>query len=498
MKLHESIKQLTSKFGQEVLAEKRLANLVADLNGYEDCPAMKHVFRGLVKEGYAQKLFAAYESDPADAKAKAEDMAKDFAKSANFKLDLVTYGFDSLLYSLNCLESIKEPVSRGFDPTSKGDADLLDNLPARLDDLKKQYLDLLDKLIVLPVNAVTDAQAYYTTESLTKLYAIEAQIAAIAQQMGEAATSPWCEKKRNKKLDALHNLQKNEIAKASEDKAKAKKRRTTLLVSIGIAASILVAVMGMIISYSASSDARSQFEETIQRGEECIASGDYKTAFQLFDEAKENYSGFMTSLYQNDAERHKLNNIDRMVAEANSLISQGQLGKAEGILTSVPTDVLQSDSKRSDHVSDAFSLLLNTRRSLFDQLLANISVNNGHLDSEHKKQLDVLLTDYPDDYWLNIMAQRDKDGGRVKKKKASTPTSSSRVELAGAQSVTAEEQSVTPKPEIDLAKEAQALMTNMAANGGKLDAQGKAKFEELIKDYPDDYWLNVIKKKEEQ
>lgn len=41
MKLHEATKQLVTQFGQNVVAEVRLANLLADLNGYQEYPAMK-------------------------------------------------------------------------------------------------------------------------------------------------------------------------------------------------------------------------------------------------------------------------------------------------------------------------------------------------------------------------------------------------------------------------------------------------------------------------
>lgn len=495
MTLHESLKQLVAQFGQTVVSEQRLANLVADINGYEECPAMKQVFRGLVKDGYAQKLFAAYEQNPADAIAKASNLSKEFAVASNFKPELTTYGFDCILWALGCTDSISEPLFNGFDPTSKGDADLLDNLPGRLESLKKQYLDLLDNLVVLPHDALADAPAHYTTDSLNKLYAVEARMAAIAQQMGEAAPSEWCKNKRTHKLADLHNIQKNEATKANEAEARANKRRVSLITGIGIAASILVSAIGMFIAYSGSAEERAQFYAAIQRGEESIANADYQTGFQLFDEAKANYSGFMASFYQNEAEQHKLDNIDRMVREANSLISQDLLGSADAILSSVPKNVLLSDAKRRKQVDDAYSLLNNTRTTLFNQFLANILANNGHLDAEHKKKLEALLADMPDEYWLNTIAQKDKEKAKHKKGTSAKPSSP---QVEANEAAKAVEPATPPQPEIDLAKEAQALMANMAANGGKLDAQGKAKLDALIKEYPNDHWLNVIKKKEEQ
>lgn len=54
MKLHEAIKQLVTQFGESVVTEVRLANLLADLNGYQDYPAMKTVFKEVLKAGYGR------------------------------------------------------------------------------------------------------------------------------------------------------------------------------------------------------------------------------------------------------------------------------------------------------------------------------------------------------------------------------------------------------------------------------------------------------------
>lgn len=57
MTLHEAIKKLVAQFGESIVTEVRLANLLADLNGYQDYPAMKMVLKEFLKAGYGKKLF---------------------------------------------------------------------------------------------------------------------------------------------------------------------------------------------------------------------------------------------------------------------------------------------------------------------------------------------------------------------------------------------------------------------------------------------------------
>ncbi len=97
MKLHEATKQLVAQFSKNIVTEVRLANLIADINGYEEYPAMKMVFKDLLKAGYGQMLYDAYKKKPLLAFNKSINYTKEFVSKSNYKEDLVSYAFDSLL-----------------------------------------------------------------------------------------------------------------------------------------------------------------------------------------------------------------------------------------------------------------------------------------------------------------------------------------------------------------------------------------------------------------
>lgn len=112
MTLHEAIKKLVAQFGESIVTEVRLANLLADLNGYQDYPAMKMVLKEFLKAGYGKKLFDIYSKDSQNAISKSVDFTKTFASVSNYKEDLISYASDCILFALGCITTINEPMNQ--------------------------------------------------------------------------------------------------------------------------------------------------------------------------------------------------------------------------------------------------------------------------------------------------------------------------------------------------------------------------------------------------
>lgn len=217
MTLHEAIKELVAQFGENIVTEVRLANLLADLNGYQDYPAMKMVLKDILKAGYGKKLFDIYSKDAQNAIRKSVNYAQTFAIESNYKEDLVSYAFDCVLFALGCITTINEPMTKGYDPYTKGNGDILDNLANQLASLQKQYLDLLDRLVTLPQNIYKDAPGYYSTEALNKLYAVEARIAVIIKETNSTVSLDWCTNKRTEKIEYFKKQKTDAVAKGLDE-----------------------------------------------------------------------------------------------------------------------------------------------------------------------------------------------------------------------------------------------------------------------------------------
>lgn len=492
MNLQEAIKQLVSQFGESIISEIRLANLLADLNAYEEYPAMKPVFKEILKTGFGKKLYDAFKVNPANIQNVSDSLMKQMAKEYKFKADLMSYGFDCLLFGIGCIDSVKEPLSNGYDPFSKGDQDFLNNLPGLLDSLQKEYLDLLDSLITLPKDILRDAPGYYSTEALTKLYAIEAKIAAVQQESMSNSKlllkyNGWCEQKRAEKLafykkkkdEAVELDKKRKIAIAKETLDNYQQQYLKLLSSsiiipkkfgikksgyynettlkelsqiesgikiaydnqskqyddwcekelakalakykvdssniakqfalkIGVSTAAFIGIAGTGTSYITSASDIRQFDQTILQGEQSASSGNYGKALQLFDNAKNNYHGsFRSGHYEDIANEHITSSIDAAAASINTIIGQGKLTKASSILSSLPMKVVVEDENNAGKINEAKENLTKAIGEGLNNLISNISQNNGHLDTKGKEQLKELLSINPNDYWLNFIKNKE-------------------------------------------------------------------------------------------
>lgn len=469
MKLQQAIKQLVAQFGDDIVTEVKLAHLVADLNGYEEYPAMKQVIKDSLQAGYGKKLLEFYKQDPKSVPHRSIDLAKAFAKESHYKQELVSYGFDSILFGLGCSTSINEPLSQQ-------EGNILDKLADQQAAYQKQYLDLLDRLLTKPDNMLRDAPGYYTTEALNKLYAVEAKICALQQQLN-SADSGWCKQKREEKLVYYQKQKSNFVRKTADDLkkkylhvlssslvipkklfikrsgyytadtlnklssletdikqayyqmnksyddwckketdnylAKYKVKATSIawqfLGKIGVPAAICMGALGTGISYRSSFDAIDQFEDTLQQAAQSASEGNYDKALQLFSDAKKGYNAsFRPSHYHELADEYITANIDRVTTACNQLIEQGQLVEASVLLNKLPPPIVAANEANLGKVNTAKATLATAIEKDLDNLISNISQHKGHLDAKAKAHLEELLKINPNHYWLNFIKNKEK------------------------------------------------------------------------------------------
>lgn len=477
MKLHEAVKQLVTQFGETVVTEVRLANLLADLNGYQDYPAMKMVFKEILKAGYGQELYSAYKANPQKALREEYNLTKKIAAKTRFKEDLVSYSLDCILFAIGGITTINEPFSKGFDAFSSGSGDILNNLSSQLSALKKQYVDLLDKLATLPDNILRDAPGYYSTEALNQLYAIEAKIAAILQETNASRELNWCEQKRNEKLESFKRQKTDAVAKGlnpkkdeytrslktlliiphkffikssgyydhdgeqklhaieldikliyynmgqpyngwcESEKAKYLSKHKVdngnialqVLLKIALPIIILVISASASISYISSTDEIDRFEQMIAEGEQLASKGDYANALQRFSTAKSDYNApFRTSHYKDVAEEHINSNIENAIQKSQTLTFEGKLVESSNLLNSLPQEIVSEDLQNLEKFNKAKKGLTAAVETGLDNIIGNISRNNGKLDAKGRETLNELLKINPNDYWLKFIKNKEK------------------------------------------------------------------------------------------
>lgn len=218
-KLNIAIQTILKQYGLDFIASSKLANILLDYRAFEEYPSTKPIIKDILNKGYGKRLLDIYNSHPENIHSDLVPIIDEYCSDTTYKKDHISYVFDCLIYGLGCIDSVNEPFSNTFNPyATKGN--VLDTLSEQYDLLKKQYVDLLDKLVIKPNDILKDAAGYYTTESLTQLYAIEAKILVLHQQLAKNEAD-WCKTQlRNKIL--LFNTEKEDAVKQKlqEDKDK--------------------------------------------------------------------------------------------------------------------------------------------------------------------------------------------------------------------------------------------------------------------------------------
>lgn len=476
MTLHEAIKELVAQFGENIVTEVRLANLLADLNGYQDYPAMKMVLKDILKAGYGKKLFDIYSKDAQNAIRKSVNYAQTFAIESNYKEDLVSYAFDCVLFALGCITTINEPMTKGYDPYTKENGDILDNLANQLASLQKQYLDLLDRLVTLPQNIYKDAPGYYSTEALNKLYAVEAKIAVIIKETNSTVSLDWCTNKRTEKIEYFKKQKTDAVAKGLDE---LRCQYKTLL------ASLIIVPKKFGIKRSGHYD---------DNGEKKLSS--------VEDDIKLNYYN-MGSTYDNWCEKEKNKYLAKYHIDNKSVALQlsAKIGIPAAIFIGASGTGISYMTSSSAIEQFEHTIALGEQQATAGEYGKAIQLfsdaKNNYTASFRPIHYQGIAVEHIKEIVNNVTQSSVKMVEEGRLIDANTLLSSLPQEVISKNKQLSEQYN-SAKSALDKAINdgLDNLISDIASNHGKLSDTSKQKLNELLKINPNDYWLNFIKNKE--
>lgn len=476
MKLHEAIKRLIGQFGNGVVAEVRLANLLADLNGYEEYPAMKSVFKDIQKEGFGQKVYECFCKNDDSVLSEIPAFIQQCADKTGYKEDLISYGFDSILYGLGVVKTVNEPLSKGYDPKAK-DGDILDTMDEQLSGLQKQYLDLLDRLATQPKDILHDSPAYYSAEVENKLYAIEAKIAVLLQELGKPNDKDWCNGKKTEKLSE-YKKQKEVAVKTLLDELKSK--YSNLL------ASSIITPRRFFIKSSGYYDEEGQ--QSLSQVEEDIKSAYYNIGVAYDDWCEKTKNDYLAK-HHVETSNVVVQVIGKIGIPAAMLVGASATGvsyttSSDAIQRFEQTISLGEQKEAADQYGDAINLF-NDARLQYDG-----SFRSGHYQSIANEHIVASVDKAVADCQKLIEQGKLKDASNILN---SLPT---KVITENAENVDKVNAARTMLDKV-ISEGLDNLISNISTNKGHLDATAKSQLNELLAINPNDYWLNFIKNKEQ-
>lgn len=389
-KLPEYIKDVIQQYGKDIVKDSRLSNILNDVASFDDVPAAKNVLRTILKKGYGARLLEEGKNTT-EWKLRTNTYSREISATFGYQQEIVNYLFESITYGLGWTNSIPfyETPGNGFsDSKNETNKSAISDLNGELAIQRKEYLQLLEKLLVVP----SKTSAYYPASALTQLKLVEGKIRLLCDALC-IKDNGWCQKEKEKVLKAYY-----------KDTSSLKKKAY-----LKFAAVAAVAIIGGTIgaTYVSSMDEMDSYNQTIQQGDAFMSSGLYDQALSNYQDAYTNYNAFNSSGYKHDAFQKMNMAVDRLIEggknDNTTLLSAYNAIQSELRLELTSSEKAEVLEKLAYVETEIASRVENGKNTL----VLNISANQGELNDEGKVLLDELLNFSPKDYWLNFIQNKE-------------------------------------------------------------------------------------------
>lgn len=404
---HIIAKEIISKNGIEIISKKQFPNLLADLGAYKDLPALKTILNELFKLGFGKFLYELKQNKEGDLFEKCFDHRNEFLSAGKYREDLTEYVYSSLLFALGLIDDIEEPkVKNPFSAKAsqnqakpkakKRNAPAL-NLKKMLEDLKKEYLQTFDEIIV-PKGKIAKASGYFTPETLNKQYILENKIIILSKRLGEDLD--WCK------------VKKEEILSRYIQSKSAQRSKFGCLISIPII--LLILVTGWTYNFIASADERAEFKKTMASALQEKNNGNIIASIELYSKAETEYdAGWRNGDYKSRARKEAEIISSQIYAGQKTLldeaISSNDYIKAASIIQALPQCLVLSGDDWNHYKSITSTLDSSIENAInieIEKLLKSIS-KNGKLSKEELEVLNTLTSIAPENYWGKFIKTKE-------------------------------------------------------------------------------------------
>ena len=184
-------------------------------------------------------------------------------------------------------------------------------------------------------------------------------------------------------------------------------KRTIPFWAVAAMAIIVLLIVAYGFNYMASSTDRENFNERIYTGDTFMYNGDYDKAVDSYKQAYDGYNAMNSDSYKDDALKSMEALNQKLLEDGKtnnkSLLDASKVIKSELSLNLEP----KNKEKFKNELNEVETLVKEKVTNGHQQLISNISANNGYLDESGKVLLNELLALSPDDYWLNFIKKKN-------------------------------------------------------------------------------------------
>lgn len=388
--LSESIKDVILIHGVDIVKDSRLSNILDDVASFDEVPAAKTVLRTILKNGYGARLLEKGQGVP-EWRLRVSAFSQEITNNYGYQQEIVNYLFESIVYGLgwtNSLPAYKVRKITQIETKKNTDKYAISDLKGELTKLRKEYLQLLKKLLVVPAKT----SAYYPASALTQLELVEGKIQLLCAAL-KINDGDWCQKEKEKVLETYYK-----DTSSLKKKAYSKAAIATIVAVIGGSTGLY---------YVNSMDDMENYNNAIQKGDTFMSSGLYSQAVSNYKEAYTNYDAFNSSGYKHDAYQ-KMETAVNMLIEKGNHDNDALLDAYNSVKTLLQLELTSSERDAAqDQLTYIETEIVKRVENGKNTLVLNVSANNGKLNDEGKILLNELLKLSPEDYWLNFINNKE-------------------------------------------------------------------------------------------
>ena len=195
MELSNAIEDIITRFGTKVLPTRQFVNLLDDVGGFKDEPAVsKKIMKGLLDSGFGELLCRLSEKKDGNWQNSLRKCVGDYAAKSGYKDELINKIAAQLLYGVGLIDELPLFHSKSATTSKQRIGDTKELLYA----LKQEYITALSELLTITTDEYGHKYGYYSTEANTRLYVIDAKIRLIAKELGESNIDSWLTAEKSK------------------------------------------------------------------------------------------------------------------------------------------------------------------------------------------------------------------------------------------------------------------------------------------------------------
>ena len=486
MKLYLAIKKVIDELGIDVFKSSLAVNVLADYGAYNDIPAIKQILKDLISQGYGNELAAIFNASvDGQTGIKLQALQTKFIQQNGYKEDLVGYLFGSLGYAIGVTSVVPEYSVAGnvSKQSSSKTTGRISDFNAELIQLQSEYIEALNQLYESPNADSLALYGLYSAESNSKLWLIEQKIVIIYNALGQAYDN-WCEQQKKRYLETKAKSRKailNEKLEASR-----KNYLSLLTTLITIPKNIIYSKSGY---YNDAAQKTLEAEETtIGKLDKSLGTNVLQACLNEKQKTLDKYhqsfahQAFMvalkivlplviitTSLYHGVtylSSKDSIEQYNNCIASADKCMNDGNIVEAITLYEKAH-DEYNASYKTDSYKNSALEKKENACSKLLQQKVDSSSAlfNSG----KYKESINELEAIKPYMTTNQLLSSYNKA-------------------VSG----------LNTQIKIAVKRETNTIILNISTNRGKLDASGKKLLNSLLEVAPEDYWLNIIKKKQQK